>query len=178
MGTVDFSLTGTLLAALIIGALQPFFLWPITRVRALSGRNPVQFLWSVVAVVALWLVLILTLSPLKPQGCADVIVGLFALSGAALLYLEIWGLMSRGYTLSILIAMLDAKVPVSPDEIARRYRGGDGLDWIMRHRLGGLEGAGMVERDGDRITLTNPSGLFVARLYALCIAVLGLRKTG
>ena len=178
MGTVDFSLTGSLQAALIISAIHPLFLWLMTRIPSLKGRNPAQYLWSVIALWTSWLILILRVPSFSPEGIADVVVSLFALGGAALLYLEIWGLMSRGYTLSILIAMLDAKGPVSPDDIARRYRGGDGLDWIMRHRLGGLEAAGLIVRDGDHITLTTPSGLFVAKLYALGIAILGLRKTG
>lgn len=178
MGSVDFSLPGSLAAALVIGVLQPVFLWLVTRVPALAGRNPVQFLLSAVAMFVAWVVVVVAFAPLRPAGLADVLVGLFALGGAALFYLEVWGLMSRGYTLSILIALLDGDRPLDAEEIARRYRGGDGLDWIMRHRLGGLEKAGMIRTAGDRVVLAVPSGLFIARLYALCIAVLGLRKTG
>lgn len=178
MGTVDFSLPGALLSALLVGAFQPVLLWLITRIPTFAGRNPIEFLLSFIAALVVWAVAITVFAPLRPADVGEALVGLFALGGAGLLYLEIWGLMSRGYTLSILIALLEADGPLVADEIAQRYRGGDGLDWIMRHRLVGLEGAGAIERQVDRITLTRPLGLFIARLYATCIAILGLRKTG
>jgi len=45
-----------------------------------------------------------------------------ALSGGMLIYLEFWGLMSRGYTLGILLTLLDAERPLTETEIASRYR--------------------------------------------------------
>ena len=178
MGTIDFSLPGALLCAFVVGALQPAFLWPITRIPAVAGRHSIEFLLSFFVGLAVWLAAIVLIEAFRPSGVGDVVIGLFALGGAALLYLEIWGLMSRGYTLSILIALLEAGGPISTDEIARRYRGGEGLDWIIRHRLGGLESVGAIERRGDIVTLTTPFGLFIAQLYGMCIAILGLRKVG
>ncbi len=48
----------------------------------------------------------------------------------------------------------------------------------MHHRMAGLEAAGLVERQGDRVVLTQRRGRLVAWSYRLVIALLGLRTTG
>lgn len=178
MGSVDFSLPGPLLAALIASLFQPAFLWLVTKIPSLEGRNPIQFAISTAIVFVVWLAALVAIPGLAPSSPEALLVGAFAIGGALLLYLEIWGLMSRGYTLSILIALADAGRPLSPPEIARAYRGGEGLDWIVSHRLGGMQAAGAIELQGERVTLTASRGVPIARLYRLCIAILGLRKTG
>jgi len=95
-----------------------------------------------------------------------------------LFYLEVWGLLSRGYTIGVLLTLLNADHPLTETEISSQYRGGEGLDWVMRHRLGGLIAAGLVEQQGDRVALTCIRGRAVARLYEVSITVLGLRRTG
>ena len=175
---IDFSMPGPLFAALVLGFLLPIPLWFLTRLSSLRERNPVQFLYAVVLTFGGWFLAVAFVPILASDGLGDWFVGGMALAGAALVYLEIWGLMSRGYTLSVMAVLHEAGRPLTPDEIARNYRGGDGLDWIMRHRLGGLEASGMVNRDEDRVKLQAPGGFFVARLYRLCIQVLGLRRTG
>ena len=62
-------------------------------------------------------------------------------------------------------------------QLAASYRGGQGVGWIMRHRLGGLMSTGLVRRQGDRIVLTS-TGAIIAMLYRVAIAVLGLKVTG
>jgi hypothetical protein len=74
--------------------------------------------------------------------------------------------------------LLNEGCALTDSEISTRYRGGEGLQWIMRHRLGGLEGAGMIRRHGDQITLVGFPGAFVARVYGWCVAILGLGRTG
>jgi hypothetical protein len=175
---IDFSIPGPLLAGLILGFFLPLPLWILAKLPFLHERNPVQFLLAVIFMFGLWIVLVKTVGLFASGGKLEWLVGSMALSGAALVYLEIWGLLSRGYTLSILATLLEENAPMTPPQIAKNYRGGDGLDWIMRHRLGGLEGAGMVRRDEDRIELAAPGGFLIARLYWLSIKFLGLRRTG
>ncbi len=86
--------------------------------------------------------------------------------------------MTRGYTLGILLTLLNEDRPLGADEIFTAYRGGEGLGWIMRHRLGGLGAAGLLRKDGNQLILTPGRGMLVVRLYRVCIATLGLRKTG
>lgn len=94
-----------------------------------------------------------------------------------LLYLEIWALLSRGYTLAMLLSLLDTSTPLSADEIARRYRGGAGLAWIMEHRAGGLEAARLIRRQGGQIRLT-VRGAVVARASLAARTMLGLSRGG
>jgi len=63
-------------------------------------------------------------------------------------------------------------------ELTRHYRRGEGLDWIMRHRIAGLEAARLVRQVGPRLVLTARLGWAVAWIYRLTIAVLGLKTTG
>jgi hypothetical protein len=99
-----------------------------------------------------------------------------ALGTGLLFYLNIWGLMSRGYTLGILLTLQRAGRSLSAAEIRRLYRGSESLDWILRHRLGAMLSAGVVERDAELLVLTPVRGVLVARLYLLCAACLGLAR--
>jgi hypothetical protein len=175
---IDFSIPGPLYSAILVVVLLPLPLWLITRLSAMTERNPLQFLFAVFAVLIAWGVATICVPVFRSTDLPDWIVGFMAISGAALVYLEIWGLMSRGYTLSILATLLEADVPLTDDEIAKNYRGGDGLDWILRHRLGGLEGSGMIKRRDGYVYLASPRGFLIARLYKICVWVLGLRRTG
>lgn len=175
---IDFSLPCSLIAALLLSFLLPLPLWIATRLPVLHERNPLQFLIAVLLMYGTWFVVVTVFPAPAPADASEWLIGFMALSGGAIVYLEIWGLLSRGYTLSILAALYEAQRPLTPTEIAHAYRGGDGLDWIMKHRLGGLEGSGMIVREGDCIKLSAPRGLIVAWLYKVCISILGLRRTG
>ncbi len=175
---MDFSLPPSLAVALALGLLQPVILLAVTRLSALSGRNAAQFLFAVAASYGLWVATMLILPGLRPGTVTEGAVGAMALAGAALVYLEIWGLLSRGYTLGVLLTLHRAARPLTPAEIAADYRGGDGLDWIVHHRIGGLEASGMVVRHGRRLALSSFPGALIGRLHRLAIAVLGLRHTG
>lgn len=175
---MDFSMPASLLWALIVGALQPLVLLAVTRWSRLAGRNALQFLLCTLGMWLLWLVSVAIVPAVRPINAVEAVLCQMVLAGSALFYLEVWGLLSRGYTLSVLLTLLKAGRPLTGAEIASLYRGGDGLDWIMHHRLGGLEAAGLVERQGDRVTLSPFRGMLIARLYAVSIAVLGLHRTG
>ena len=107
----------------------------------------------------------------------DLVVALMILGGASLFYLEAWALLSRGYTLGLLLTLHRATHPLRDSELAALYRGGAGLSWIMRHRLAGLISAGLVSIEGGQVVLSR-TGMFVATVGKYSIVVLGLRKTG
>lgn len=175
---IEFALSGALASALVCGLSLPFWLLLITRIPALRGRNPVQFLWCAMLVVLAWLGVVLLVPSWRPASVAETAVCLMAMASAILVYLELWGLLSRGYTLALLLALDEAGAPLTADEIALRYRGGDGLGWILRHRLAGMVSAGVVRREGDRIVLCGARGAAVAMAYRLGVAALGLRRPG
>jgi len=66
---------------------------------------------------------------------------------------------------------------MSDAQLAASYRQGEGVGWIMRHRLGGLLSAGLVRRQGDRVVLT-PTGTIIGIVYRAAVAALALKITG
>ncbi|HKF10916.1 MAG TPA: hypothetical protein VKB89_19675 [Xanthobacteraceae bacterium] len=99
------------------------------------------------------------------------------LASALIIYLEIWALLSRGYTLGLLLTLFRGKAPMSDAQLAASYRQGEGVGWIMRHRLGGLLSARLVRRQGDCVVLTG-AGALIGILYRAAVATLGLKVTG
>ena len=178
MGGIDFSFPVPIATALAHVALFPVYLIATGRFTRLAERGPLRFLLACVLTVLVWCASMALWPRLRPSGIRDVLEGLAVLAGAMLFYLEGWSLLTRGYTLGILLTLLTEGRPMNEHEIALRYRGGDGLSWVMRHRLGGLTGAHMVRQQQDRFTLDPIRGVFIARLYRLCIATLGLKRTG
>ncbi len=175
MSYLDFSISAPVLSALIIGFLQPVFLLVCTRIPPFAGHNAQQFLVSSIITFALWLSFIAFFN--SAMIADDILVGLMILISAAIFYLEIWALLSRGYTLGLLLTLSTAKRPLTSAELAGHYRGGDSLSWIMQTRLGGLIGARLVRRTVDKVTLTF-TGTMIAWIYKICIVILGLRRTG
>jgi hypothetical protein len=170
MGALEFAASTPISAALGVIAGTPFALAALARIAPLRGRNALQFALVVLAGFGAWLL------SATPAAAAELLYGFLLLVAAELFYLEIWGLLSRGYTLGVLATLHAAGRPLSAAEIAARYRGGESLDWVMRHRMGGLVAARLVSASGDRLALTAP-GVAVALGYRAATALLGLRAT-
>jgi hypothetical protein len=175
-GRLDFAASSAVLVSLLAAVVFPIILAAVARLPGLRDRNALQFCAAGVIVAGLWGIALAAAGGPPPTG-ADLATSFMLLAGAALVYLEIWGLMSRGYTLGLLLTLFHCKSPMTDAELAAGYRRGEGLGWIMRHRLGGLLSTGLVRRQGDLIVLTS-TGVLVARLYRAAIAVLGLKVTG
>lgn len=175
MQYLDFSISRAVFIALLIGIFLPVYLLLIVRAGFLRGRNARQFAVSFAVMMVLWLWVIATF-PGKLET-SELVLSLMVLLSAALFYLEVWAILSRGYTLGLLLTLLRSGKPLTENELAAEYRGGDGLDWIMRHRLSGLAAAKLVTISNRRIKLTLP-GVLIARLYRISIIMLGLGKTG
>lgn len=176
--SLDFSLTPTVLYALAVGAALPIYVAVIARLAPLGGHNALQFLLGSVAMIVLWIGLVFGWPGARSPGPAEICTGLMILGAGWLFYLEVWALLSRGYTLGLLVTLYRAGRPLGEDELARSYRGGRGLAWIMEHRVSGLLGAGLVRKKGGMVALTPLLGAAVAWLYKGSIVVLGLRRTG
>ena len=178
IGGLDFSLTLPLLWALVAGCALPIYLAVAARVPSLAGRNALQFLCGLLVMMGLWIGLVALWPGPRPAALAELWIGLMVLGAGSLFYLEVWGRLSRGYTLGLLLTLYRADRPLPEDELAQGYRGGSGLSWIMRHRLAGLIGAGLVRERGPMLTLTPARGVAVAWLYKASVSLLGLRRTG
>jgi hypothetical protein len=178
MLSLEFTMPGAVTAAFAASVGLPLCLLVIARLPPLAGRNAIQFLVSVTIAIAAWAAALLLVPTSRPAGAPEIAMGAMVIGSAVLIYLEIWSLLSRGYTLALIVAIHQSGGPLTADELARRYRGGEGLEWIMLHRLAGLEAAGLVQRTGDQLVLTPRLGRATAWSYRVAIALLGLRATG
>jgi hypothetical protein len=178
IGAIDLTMPVAVMAALCSSILQPLYLLGTKHIRFLANRHGLRFLASAVTTFIFWSGTILIVPAFAPSTWLDIIIGAAVISGLMLFYLEIWGLLTRGYTLGILLTLLRANRPLEAREISNSYRGGEGLEWIMRHRLAGLSATGLISVHDGKILLTPLRGVPIARIYAFCIAVLGLRRTG
>jgi hypothetical protein len=174
----DFTISGSLTAAFMAAALLPICLFLIVRLPFIAGRNALQFLISVIAVLIAWTGALLFIPAARPHDISDVALGAMVVGTAVVFFLEVWALLSRGYTLGLLITVYRFGRPLPAAELAGSYRSGAGLEWIMRHRLAGLEAAGLVQRSDDAIVLTPRRGRAVASMCRMAIALLGLEATG
>jgi hypothetical protein len=178
MLSLEFTMPGAMIAAFVVSAGLPLCLLILARVSWLTGRNAIQFLVSALIAIAAWASALLYIPAARPAGVGEIVVGAMVIGSAVLIYLEIWGLLSRGYTLGLVITIHQFGQPLPAAELARRYRQGEGLEWIMRHRLAGLEAAGLVRHNGENLVLTPQLGCAVAWSYRVAIALLGLKVTG
>jgi hypothetical protein len=175
---LDFSIAPPLTAALVLAASNPLWLAALARLPALRGRNPLQFLLSTSVSFVAWIAYLLFAAGSRSVAASDVLLGAMAMAAVSLFYLEVWALLSRGYTLALLLALLRADRPMSAEALACRYRGGEGLGWVFRHRVAGLVRAGLVARDDGILALNAPHGAMLAVAYKACISLLGLERTG
>ena len=174
---IDFSISPAMLSAFIAGLGIPLLLAGLSRLALLQRRNALQFLLAAFTALLLWSVYLLAAGFFDfSLSREDVLVGIAILISMILLFLEAWALLSRGYTLGLLLTLLE-RGPLSVSQLASSYRSGDGLEWVMKHRLEGLSGAGLVRLCDGTIKLT-AAGVPVVLLYRFCIRVFGLTKTG
>ena len=176
IGHLDFAAGAGVLSSLLAAVLFPAVLAVLSRLPALRSRNALQFLASSVIVVALWAIAV-RFAGGPALTAPELATSIMVLAGALLVYLEAWALLSRGYTLGLLLTLFRGAGPMTDGALAASYRQGQGLGWIMRHRLGGLISTRLVRRQGDFIVLTLP-GAIIALLCRAAIAVLGLKVTG
>jgi hypothetical protein len=174
---IDFSLSLPLLGAFLIAVFVPVLLALLARVPSLRGKNTLQFTVTSVVSFVLWYGFLFTVD-IKAIQRADLVLGHMLLTGALLFYMEIWALLSTGYTLAILSVILSHDGPMSATEIARGYRQGEGLEWVAQSRLTRLSGAGLLVLKQGSVTLTEPRGVLITYFYRFCIRVLGFSRTG
>lgn len=172
---LEFEITAPLICAAIVVLMQPAVLAGLARISQVKNSNAAKFALSSVVTFLLWLIFVLATA--ETINVSEFLVGAMALITAEIFYLEVWALITGGYTLTLLLTLLNSEQPLNAAEIANRYHGGDNLSWILQHRLGKLIDTRLVRRDRELVILTN-KGTIIARLYEIAIAILGLRTSG
>ncbi len=174
---MDFRFPPELAWPLAVSLAFPLTLFVAARRRAWRERNDVRFFAAAVFQSALLVIGAFALAPeWRPRSAGDWLCGAMLWLAFMLFYLEVWGLMSRGYTLAMLIVLLRSPRPLSAAEIAREYRGGAGLGWIMEHRTRGLQAAGVIDKTPAGDVILTTSGAWIVHAYAAARAAFGLRN--
>lgn len=79
--------------------------------------------------------------------------------------LQLYNIADRGFSLRILIDLVEAGVPArTGDEIRRGYSAGRGIEWMLDKRLQGMLENGFIAQRGPRYVLTE-RGRRTARTY-------------
>jgi hypothetical protein len=79
--------------------------------------------------------------------------------------LQLYNLADRGFSLRILIDILEApSQAMSPDRVLNGYSAGRGIAWMYAKRLEGMQSAGLARIEGDYLVLTS-KGRRVAKLF-------------
>jgi hypothetical protein len=96
----------------------------------------------------------------------DLLCGFFALAASLFGgWLQLYNLANRGYSLRMLIDLLDApQCSMTAEEMVTRYAQGRGLRWMYDTRLDGLLQTQLVSANGDTIALTS-RGRSTARAF-------------
>jgi hypothetical protein len=103
----------------------------------------------------------------------------FALIVAALVFvLGFWGVLTRGYSVALLIALERLGGTARAAEIETAYSGGRGLRWLAEKRLSGLLQAGVITVTDDQIAVTDGMGMAVLRAYLLFRKCFRLKEYG
>ncbi len=175
---IDFSMSYPVQITLFISVCFPFILVTMTRIPKLMGRNAHQFFFTFILSAVVWCILIV-INPngISQMGYEPLLAGVCLFAAIMQVYLEIWGLLSRGYSLGILLTFYKANKPLTIGQLAQSYRGGEGLDWLIRHRLSGLASSNLIKLNDNEVSLTL-KGIMVAFVYQYSIRIFGLRCTG
>jgi hypothetical protein len=136
---------------LTLGCRLPVSLLVIVRLAPLAGRNAVQFLVpSRLRSPPAWAAALCLVPAARPTGMVDIVIGAMVIGSAVLVYLKIWGLLSRGYTPALIVTIHQSGSPLTAAE---------------------LEAAGLIQRTGDRLVLTPRLGRAAACSYRVAIVV-------
>ena len=146
------------------------------RARQMS----VVYLFCLAALVTLWFATpddlgLLSRSLLTEPAWLDFAAALFFFSagffGGAL---QLYNLCDRGFSLRILIDMLEAPIgAVDVDYLTANYSSGRGLVWMYRKRIDDIVAARFIDQVDKRIVLTAKGEMF-ADLFINARRVLGL----
>lgn len=174
---IDFSIGYLVAFTMLLCGFFPIILMMVSKLKKFSGKNALQFfIAAFISTILFILGITYHLKYTIPQYY-EVLTSLFLYLAAILIYLEIWGLFSRGYTLGLLLTFYKINTPITITQLASSYRGGEGLNWLMKHRFKGLIAAKLIRINQETLILTK-QGIIVAYLYEWAVLFFGLKQTG
>lgn len=173
---IDFSISPAEFISFLSVLLFPIVLMLIARIKRFRNRNALQLFLTSLIVFFLWMLGIF-FTEVRPST-GEVIVSSMIFIITLLVYLELWALLSRGYTLGILLTLTKSPTPLSDRNLMQSYRSGEGLEWLVSHRFSSLFAAKLVIKRGNKVFLTSFMGNTVVYIYRLFIWIFSLKRTG
>jgi hypothetical protein len=168
-----------ILAALLSLPLLPALLAILGHGCWRVGRLGLRFRVAAAATAGLWVLLTFAAgarwAPGAPQP-DDLLAGLLILATGIWAAFCAWSLLAWSFTLSMLMALVEAGGPLDLDAWIDRFAGSRGLDAFLHDRLAVLFALGVARRTGDVVTVTSPRGLLVARLADVAARVFGMGR--
>lgn len=107
-----------------------------------------------------------------------VITGVALIVSALVFVLGFWGVLTRGYSVALLIALNRLGGRASTGELEKAYSAGRGLRWLAGKRLEGLVAARAVVIENGQVTITPSMGAFILRCCVMFQACFRLRDYG
>ncbi len=157
--------------ALSVGALFPFFLFVSKYSRLnVSGR----YIASAVIVIIFYGLLCFFSS----NNPAAILSGLLLLLSILIFILGLWGLLTRGYSVALLVTLYSLGGKATITELEKKYSGGRGLKWLTTKRLNGLSNAKMIKIEKCKITIRKPLGLLLIKIYKIFQQLFQLKGYG
>jgi len=177
IGSLNFSLSSAEAIAFLSVLLFPMALIIIARILFFKDRNALQFFVTTISIFCFWVGGIIY-TYFNGTSLNEILSSFMIFFTSLLVYLEIWALLSRGYTLGILLTLSKSSTPLNDKNLAQAYRQGEGLQWLIQHRFSGLFSAKLLFQEKNKICLTPFFGNCTVKIYKLFILMFNLKKTG
>lgn len=146
-----------IILALALGIFFPIILL-VSKYSKLNVSR--RYITSAIVVVLLYALLCLAI----PSNYLIDFSGLLLLLSILIFFLGVWGLLTRGYSVAILIALHSVGGKATTIELEKNYSGGRGLRWLTAKRLDGLTVSKTIKIEKNQITIRKPLGLLLIKL--------------
>ena len=93
-------------------------------------------------------------------------------------YFQFYGLIKRGFSIRLLIELYLSEDGLTQAQLASNYSGDQGLDWLLKKRLSGLEKFRLVKINHDNVELTKNYGMNLSKILLFISRILGIKFNG
>ncbi len=149
--------------AICLSVALPLLLLGYARIAVIHGAGR-RFRLGCLSVIVLFVIACIAVP--GPRHLDDLVSGVLLLMTAMMLCYVLFGLLTWGFTLTLLTALVQAGRPLTSEQWAAAYMQGGDLGTFAHNRLKLLTGSGMVTMADDKLAAT-AKGLAVAHLVKL-----------
>lgn len=166
--------------AILVGLLFPLILLATRYVTAISDNPSRRYVAACAVTLLSWLALLFFMLPAPSSEVRreDLANGLLVLASSFIVFLGLWGVLTRGCSISILVALSQVGEAATETTLGEAYSGSRGLRWLTEKRLRSLVRAGLVKYQNGMILVTRPRGIIAAFVCSTLTKIIGLKNFG